>query len=294
MFIFITIFLSTQLFYISRPSLEDIRRLLPRVQRECRRWLAFWDRILLRAQSEPKFLFQLDKTHIFIISLVRTPERKQTTLTSLEVQQIQYTVHDAVDGLKDLDKQSLSIYAGIKKRRRLSISKSWSYERLLAFLADYEAHNLRDPTTRIALHERLRFGCFMSHIELWQRIGRMKLRFAVILEDDVILVENFIEKLELLLQELPQSWDLLYLNGSFKKFGPRFSSHLALSRGGVGAFGYVISERAIPKLLSASTKSNKAIDHVMDEEVLSGRVLSFHAFEPLVLLQKEVRSTLAY
>ena len=115
------------------------------------------------------------------------------------------------------------------------------------------------------------------------------------MEGDVEVSDDFRSEVLLLLSRLPASWSLLYLNGSFRKLGPAFRPGLVLSRGGVGAFGYVISFQGAKHFLqNAALQSDKAVDHMMDEEVLAGRILAFHAQPTLVHLIPDVRSTLAY
>ena len=148
---------------------------------------------------------------------------------------------------------------------------------------------------RRSLHERLRFGCYMSHVFLWQNMLRENLPFAVVLEDDVAISANFSREVKSKLETLPSDWDLFYLNGCFKKFGPTYDTGIRHSRGGLCTFGYVISAKAAGVLLQdAVFHSSKPIDHVLDEEVLSGRLLAFHADPPLVHTLPKLSSTLAY
>ena len=135
----------------------------------------------------------------------------------------------------------------------------------------------------------------MSHVALWQQIIDRQLPHMLVLEDDVVLVDQFTHKLTRLLEQLPKNWGLLYLNGSFKHYGSSYGEHLHQSRGGVGLFGYVISSQTARFFLSkAALKSDRAIDLMMDNEVVSGRVLAFHATPPLVHIIPTKKSTLAY
>ena len=60
-------------------------------------------------------------------------------------------------------------------------------------------------------------------------------------------------------------------------------------------FGYVISRNGVFKLLQQAVfHSSKPIDHVLDEEVLNGRLLAFHAHPPFVHKLTTLSSTLAY
>ncbi len=275
---------------------ESIKRLLPRAYREFRRqYMVDWRVQLEQLQVGPRYGVRTSEMYVFVIALNRTSHRRERTVESLVQNNVTHSIFQAVDGLDRLDEGHIKRYAGSKKEKRLRLTQFWTRERLTRLLEIHASGSLNDKKLRAALHERLRFGCYMSHVLLWRHIITHRLPFAVILEDDVVLVDNFSASLRRLLAELPQNWGLLYLNGSFKKFGARYDEGLVQSRGGVGAFGYVISSSAASHFLSkAPLNSEKAVDHMMDEEVLSGKVFAFHAVPPLVELTPNVLSTLAY
>ena len=57
----------------------------------------------------------------------------------------------------------------------------------------------------------------------------------------------------------------------------------------------MISRRGAKVLLgNGALRSDKPIDHMLDEEVLSGRIVAFHAEPPLVFVKANNPSTLAY
>ena len=66
-------------------------------------------------------------------------------------------------------------------------------------------HNTWNPFISVAkvklfLHERLRFGCYMSHVMLWETVVKEKTELVVILEDDVFVTADFSENRILQLQ----------------------------------------------------------------------------------------------
>ena len=69
---------------------------------------------------------------------------------------------------------------------------------------------------------------------------------------------------------------------------------MMVSRGSLCTFGYVISSGAVKKLSAALERSNKPIDHILDEEILRGKLIAFHAVPPLVEVIPNLESTLAY
>jgi glycosyl transferase family 25 len=54
-------------------------------------------------------------------------------------------------------------------------------------------------------------GCALSHINLYKEIIRKNINMCVICEDDIRLVPGINEKLQIILKELPDDWELVYL-----------------------------------------------------------------------------------
>ena len=278
-------------------SAQHLGRLLPRTQREFRRhFLNDWRYALNKAQGRPKYHVGDVHFQVFVISLERMPERKRETVRALEIQGIQWTTHQAVDGLDDLDMVTVTKYAGYKKRKRLAVTTGIGPAQLVSLKRDYD-NSERVPThLRISLHERLRFGCYMSHVLLWQKLLQMDMPHAVVLEDDAVITDKFSDELNARLRKLPDNWDILFLNGCYKKFGYVFDDGVRQSRGGLCTFAYTISLKGARYLLqSAVVRSEKPIDHVLDYETLTGRLISFHADPPLAYTSSHaLMSTLAY
>lgn len=269
-------------------------RLVPRLHRELQRNFVDWKCALKKAHDQPKYTLTGSNLQVVVISLARTRERKHETVNSLEAQGIPWTAHIAVDGFDDLDMESVKKYAGSKKQRRLQVTQSLGQAQLVSMKRDYDDSKYIPTWLRISLHERLRFGCYISHVSIWQEILRKGAPFAVILEDDAVVAANFSNDLQERLQRLPATWDTLFLNGCDKKFGYLFDNGVRQSRGGLCTFAYVISSKGARHLLQrAVLRSDKPIDHVLDYETLKGRLLSFHADPPLAHTSHK-KSTLAY
>ncbi len=54
-------------------------------------------------------------------------------------------------------------------------------------------------------------GCAMSHMKVWQRIVDNNDQVALILEDDVVFTDNFLEKFNSIFPTVPNDFDILYL-----------------------------------------------------------------------------------
>jgi len=274
----------------------SVRRFIPRQKKELQRWLFDWEELVIQLNAEERYSVPKEVQNVKVISLMRTEGRKSETVSSIQQQGISYEIFRAIDGLAGFHENALSQYAGQKRRERLQKLSTLGYEDKMQLLQSFTRSGA-DISLKAAIHESLRFGCFLSHVMLWQEMMDSQLPYRVVLEDDVLVAENFSQRLHSLLQSLPASWDLLYLNGCFKKFGPDFAaSGLKLARGSLCTFGYVISLNAVQKLMTKSMlgHSDKPIDHVLDMEISRGNIVAFHAVPPLVNVIDEMESTLAY
>lgn len=57
------------------------------------------------------------------------------------------------------------------------------------------------------------WGCFQSHVAMWQRARDDRLDNVLILEDDVFWVDRFASRLEQSLTHVPDDWHQVYLGG---------------------------------------------------------------------------------
>mmetsp|Transcript_10641 Transcript_10641/g.28443 ORF Transcript_10641/g.28443 Transcript_10641/m.28443 type:complete len:467 (+) Transcript_10641:67-1467(+) len=54
-------------------------------------------------------------------------------------------------------------------------------------------------------------GCFMSHLRIWQKVAEEGHAAVIVLEDDVVLFPNFSDRVQMLLKELPDDWEVCLL-----------------------------------------------------------------------------------
>lgn len=60
---------------------------------------------------------------------------------------------------------------------------------------------------------------YLNHVEIYKKIAKQKIPVALVLEDDVILEEDFLDRLIKCLQELPKNFDMAYTdNGIYLRF----------------------------------------------------------------------------
>ena len=128
-----------------------------------------------------------------------------------------------------------------------------------------------------------------------EKILQLDAPFAIILEDDAVIAENFSDEFKARLERLPVNWDVLFLNGCHKKFGSIFDSGLRQSRGGLCTFAYTISSKGARHLLRrAVLNSNKPIDHILIMRHSLASCYLFMLIPPLAYTSSYKMSTLAY
>lgn len=57
------------------------------------------------------------------------------------------------------------------------------------------------------------FGCVLSHIGALSMAKALKMEYVIIMEDDIILANDFQKRIEHLLKILPKDWEHVYLSG---------------------------------------------------------------------------------
>ena len=117
------------------------------------------------------------------------------------------------------------------------------------------------------LHNPGVIGCWLSHKRLLQHLATMPVgsHFGhLIMEDDVHLVDNFIQKWEEVRREVPSNWDIVYL-GYGNIHGDKLSPHVVRWRtdkasANWGTFGYLVRHGALPHILKQLKYMNSPID----------------------------------
>jgi len=89
----------------------------------------------------------------------------------------------------------------------------------------------------------------VNYLQIWEKIALGKESYGVILEDNVILVDNFYEKFNILIRKAPKDFDILYLenqNNSFilGKF-QKIKSTVELNQ------SFVLSKKGAKKLIKS-------------------------------------------
>ena len=125
-------------------------------------------------------------------------------------------------------------------------------------------------------------GCALSHVRVWQDVERGGAG-CLVLEDDVLLPDSFVEDLRHRLPEVPSDFDLLFLGsgktapGDIRRFVSRHVFEPFYPREGM--YAYVISARGAKNLLANLFPihlANGGIDTAVGKLVRQRRLRAYH------------------
>jgi GR25 family glycosyltransferase involved in LPS biosynthesis len=99
---------------------------------------------------------------------------------------------------------------------------------------------------------------YKSHTNLWKYIFDNRLQYALVLEDDVIIPENFLVELEVILGNTPENWDILFF-GILRMMAQKTkydNFHRMLNKKGYnnGLHCYLVNLASTKKLLQLITR----------------------------------------
>jgi len=94
-------------------------------------------------------------------------------------------------------------------------------------------------------------GCAISHKKTYEYIVNNRLKSALILEDDITIDEDFNNKLNGLLRNIPKDFDILFLgyHSTSDKYLKRVNTFYSKPTKLYGLFGYIVTFEGAKKLL---------------------------------------------
>lgn len=113
------------------------------------------------------------------------------------------------------------------------------------------------------IENKYALGCLMSHIEIIKEAKSAKYKRILIFEDDVILSNEFNERIS---QINKLSWELLYLGASqFNWTGVKVNNGFYKCSNTLGTFAYAINSNIYDDLLELFETKRKSIDNLLSE-----------------------------
>lgn len=187
---------------------------------------------------------------IFVISLLRSPDRRAKAARELAFLGNSWEFLDAVDGSQFAS--TVNEYDRSKVRRLLG----------------FELTNNE-------------IGCYMSHKKAWSKCVENKCP-TLIFEDDFVIKGNFLEALDIAMNKFT-FWNIFRLQGLAE------SDYLEVARFGenkivknlsdpVGATAYIVTPSSARVLLQKSSEIFEPLDHFLEHKKFHG--LQVHALKP--------------
>ncbi|ARD87203.1 glycosyl transferase [Rickettsia amblyommatis] len=218
---------------------------------------------------------------IFIVNLDRSTDRYNNISKQCDNNNLFYERFSTVDGY------NLSITdAGGKRFTGLDVKNNPA---LLSLDNGYTvlcpSENINYYSDSKILNHTLtagELGCYCSHREIWLKMVKDNIPYALIIEDDAILNDDFRNKLLTMLKHLPTDRDLIYLSLSHSKnkiFYNIYNNPYLKKIGHGGYFntttGYLIHLKAAQKFLEYSKNFTLEIDNVMYQAFMHSEVQSY-------------------
>ena len=196
-------------------------------------------------------------------------------------------------------------YTPLKERKQFLLNEFNKHSLIYHFIEDYDRENLSDEDLKIfdTKFHKSQCGITLSHINAYRNIMNNEYKYSLILEDDVILDDNFGDKLNKGLKKLPDDYDMLFIgNGCnlhipFNKIRPHKFIYKKCREptnwGGNGGTrctdSYLVSKKGAKKLMSYISKLKEgAINMPIDwwlNEVIRDLKLEIYWMEPTIVTQ---------
>ncbi|MEI7668865.1 MAG: glycosyltransferase family 25 protein, partial [Pseudomonadota bacterium] len=106
------------------------------------------------------------------------------------------------------------------------------------------------PATDNPYISNAHYGCFLSHKAILERRETM-----FIMEDDCLL-NNYFDWIDVMMKELPDDWDLLYLGG-WKQQVTYYSQHLQIADRVLTTHAYIVRDKFCDVLLKQMETPDK-------------------------------------
>ena len=114
-------------------------------------------------------------------------------------------------------------------------------------------------------------GCALTHKKIWEKVAKSD-KNTLVFEDDIILPNNFWDKLNKNIKDVPNNWDIIYLGG-VRIYGSRISKNIvkAISTknnywNNCGTYSYIINPSSANKLLNIINPISNYLDIQMNRQ----------------------------
>ena len=125
--------------------------------------------------------------------------------------------------------------------------------------------------------ENAEISIIMSHISALKHAQVMGYKNVVILEDDVVLCDDWQKRMDILLDSLPEDWEYVYLAGhsDYVKIPKYDKPTLMRAPQMVGAFSYMVNKNGINKLIKQCSELITTYDDMIMHKIVSGKLAAY-------------------
>lgn len=128
-------------------------------------------------------------------------------------------------------------------------------------------------------------GAIKSHRELLEKSLKKKYNKICVFEDDVIFCDDFEERFDYYINNVPDNWDIMYLGCHFHCCAtpvPTNKKHIFKIYESYGCFAMILNnERGLfNKILEVSKGENKPIDDYFHDDILPRKDINAYVFMP--------------
>lgn len=194
--------------------------------------------------------------------------------------------------LINLNRNKDRLLTQINQAKRLKIN----LERFTAYDGQFLDPN--QLITQRVLHpnnylKRGQLGCAFSHYKLWLSLKQLKDPYAIILEDDVNIPDNFRTHWNKIYQHLPNNWDIIFLGGCNIK-GKLINQYFIKPIPGNSSYNlclhsYMINIKSIDKIIQYVVPFQRPIDSQLRD--FFHRLNVYYVYPNMILQNKDIRST---
>lgn len=246
------------------------------------------------SEEEPTvFRERLNENDIrtFVINLKRSPQRWERISRQLQANGFVYERLDAVDGyLLEIVNEKGVKFSGLDIKNNPEILLPNSHYTIRCPSEDvhyYSDFSVLPRTLTVG-----EFGVYCSHREIWLKMVKDDIPYALILEDDVQLKPNFRKRFLSNINQLPADWNIVYLSMIYyaeKKFFRKggfasiddniFLKKIVTNIRFTGAASYMINLPTAKLLINGSKNFTWPIDHIM-EHIIRAKKLGTYVMVP--------------
>jgi GR25 family glycosyltransferase involved in LPS biosynthesis len=127
-------------------------------------------------------------------------------------------------------------------------------------------------------------GCYLSHYMLWQNLNDIN-DITFIVEDDVVLIPDFVEHFEKFYDIVPADWDIIYVGYESLSGVEHVEVNNKIIKGiPACTYAYMIKKSSIIKFLEAMKTMKYPVDTQIQHEL--GHTINSYVFSPKLASQK--------